>query len=82
MGRKSELSEEAAQQLAQQAVVQMVAAAGFEGLKQAPLQILVDLLLCHIRKLGQGLRLIVDSYRKECSQAELLNMYLHAASGR
>lgn len=79
---KSLISEETAQQLAQHAVVKLVAAAEFEGFEEKPLQMLVDLLKCHIRKLGNGLRLIVDTYKNECSQAEILNLYIHGASGR
>lgn len=82
VGRKSGCSDEVAQQLAEQAIVKLMAAAGFEGLKQAPLRILVDLLKCHVQKLGSRLRRIVDTYKTECSQAELLKMCLHGASGR
>ncbi|KAG0598179.1 hypothetical protein M758_12G052700 [Ceratodon purpureus] len=81
IGYKNGCSEEAAQQLAEQAVVRLVAAAGFEGLKQAPLQILADLLRCHVQKLGSALRRILDTYKMECSQAELLKMCIHGASG-
>ena len=79
---KSLISEEAEQQLAQQAVVKLVASAEFEGFEEKPLQMLVDLMKCHIRKLGNGLRFIVDTYKNECSQAEILNLYIHGASGR
>lgn len=82
VGHKNGCSEEAAQQLAEQAVVRLVATAGFEGLKQAPLQILADLLRCHIQKLGTVLRRIVDTYKMECSQAELMKMCTHGAGGR
>jgi hypothetical protein len=78
---KSELTGDAAQRMLQQTVVRLVAAAGFEGLKQASLQILCDLLRCHMCKLGRGLRLLVDSYSKKCSQQELMNMFIHGAAG-
>jgi hypothetical protein len=81
-GLKSELARDAAQRMLQQTVVRLVAAAGFEGLKQASLQILCDLLRCHMCKLGRGLRLLVDSYSKKCSQQELMNMFIHGAAGR
>lgn len=82
ISHRNELSEEAALQLAEQAVVRMLAAAGFDGIKQAPLRILADFLACHIRKLGSGLRRIVDTYKTECSSAELLKMYTYGAGGR
>ncbi|XP_073385407.1 uncharacterized protein [Physcomitrium patens] len=81
ISHRNELSEEAALQLAEQAVVRMLAAAGFDGIKQAPLRILADFLACHIRKLGSGLRRIVDTYKTECSSAELLKMYTYGAGG-
>ncbi|CAM6026139.1 unnamed protein product [Sphagnum balticum] len=80
-GLKSELTGDAAQRMLQQTVVRLVAAAGFEGLKQASLQILCDLLRCHMCKLARGLRLLVDSYSKKCSQQELMNMFIHGAAG-
>lgn len=82
IGHKNGCSDEVAQQLAEQAVVRLVAAAGFEGLKQAPLRILAELLIRHVQKLGSLLRRIVDTYKTECSQAELLKMCMHGASGR
>lgn len=82
IGHKNECSDEIAQELAEQAVVRLVASAGFEGLKQGPLRILVELLICHVQKLGSGLRRIVDTYKTECSPAELLKMCINGVGGR
>ncbi|KAJ7546142.1 hypothetical protein O6H91_08G026600 [Diphasiastrum complanatum] len=78
---KEKVSEHAAQCLVRQTVARLVAAAGFDGLKQGALDLLCELFVCHIRKLGRGLRLILDSYQRHYTPAELLRMYLHTAGG-
>lgn len=75
-GRKKVFSEEEAVQITKHAVVRIVAGAGFEGLKEGSLDVLSQLLSCHICKLGRILRVLADSFRKQYSQMELLRMFL------
>lgn len=75
-GRKKVLSEQEAVQITKQAVVRIVAGAGFEGLKEGSMDVISQLLSCHISKLGRILRVLADSFRKQYSQMELLRMFL------
>jgi len=75
-GRKKLFSEEEAVHLTKQAVVRLVAGVGFEGLKEGSMDVLSQLLSCHMCKLGRILRLLADSFRKQYSQMELLRMFL------
>ncbi|CAN4097323.1 unnamed protein product [Withania somnifera] len=71
------LGEEQALKLSQKVTAQMLGNVGFEGSSEVPLDVLTKFMSCHIRKLGSTLKLLADSYRKQCSAMELLKMFLH-----
>lgn len=75
-GNKSCLSQEQAAQLSQKVISRMLANVGFEGSSEVPIEVFSQLLSCHIRKLGGSLKVLTDSYRKQCSAIELLKMFL------
>ncbi|KAF3664527.1 putative protein SKIP34-like [Capsicum annuum] len=72
------LGEEQALKLSQKVMAQLLGNVGFEGSSEIPLDVLTKFMSCHIRKLGSTLKLLADSYRKQCSAMELLKMFLHA----
>lgn len=71
------LGEEQALKLSQKVMAQFLGNVGFEGSSEVPLDVLTKFMSCHIRKLGSTLKLLADSYRKQCSAMELLKMFLH-----
>ncbi|KAK4353054.1 hypothetical protein RND71_028572 [Anisodus tanguticus] len=71
------LGEEQALKLSQKVMAQLLENVGFEGSSEVPLEVLTKFMSCHIRKLGATLKLLADSYRKQCSAMELLKMFLH-----
>ncbi|XP_009802089.1 uncharacterized protein LOC107828502 [Nicotiana tabacum] len=73
------LGEEQALKLSQKVMAQLLGNVGFEGSSEVPLEVLTKFLSCHIHKLGATLKLLSDSYRKQCSSMELLKMFLHTA---
>lgn len=75
-GRKKISSEEEAVQITKKAVARLVSGVGFEGLKEGSMEVLSQLLSCHMCKLGRILRLLADSFKKQYSQMELLRMFL------
>ncbi|TQD97083.1 hypothetical protein C1H46_017320 [Malus baccata] len=75
-GNKKCLSQEQATQLSQKVVARMMTNIGFEGTTEVPIDVFSQLLSCHILKLGGSLKLLADSYRKQCSALELLKMFL------
>ncbi|CAL5373918.1 unnamed protein product [Camellia sinensis] len=46
------------------------------------MEVLSQLLSCHIGKLGRILKVLSESYRKQCSAIELLKMFLQTAGYR
>lgn len=72
------LGEEQALKLSRQVMARLLGNVGFEGSSEVPLDVLTKFMSCHIRKLGSTLKLLADSYRKQCSAMELLKMFLHA----
>lgn len=76
------LGEEQALKLSQKVMAQLLGNVGFEGSSEVPLEVLTKFLSCHIHKLGATLKLLSDSYRKQCSSMELLKMFLHTAGHR
>ncbi|KAK6923845.1 Bromodomain associated domain [Dillenia turbinata] len=76
---KRRISEEQALKVSQKVIARMLATMGFEGATEIPLEVLSKLLSCHISKLGRMLRVLADSYRKQCSAIELLKMFLQTA---
>ncbi|KAJ8540141.1 hypothetical protein K7X08_026530 [Anisodus acutangulus] len=71
------LGEEQALKLSQKVMAQLLGNVGLEGSSEVPLEVLTKFMSCHIRKLGATLKLLADSYRKQCSALELLKMLLH-----
>ncbi|XP_059318080.1 uncharacterized protein LOC132068494 [Lycium ferocissimum] len=72
------IGEEQALKLSQKVTAQLLGNVGFEGSSEVPLEVLTKFMSCHIRKLGSTLKLLADSYRKQCSAMELLKMFLHS----
>ncbi|KAF2285278.1 hypothetical protein GH714_042320 [Hevea brasiliensis] len=52
---------------------------GFESATEVPVEVLSQLLRCHISKLGRILKVFADSYRKQCSAIDLIKMFLQTA---
>ncbi|XP_015074705.1 uncharacterized protein LOC107018677 isoform X1 [Solanum pennellii] len=71
------LGEMQALKLSQKVMARLLGNVGFEGSSEVPLDVLTKFMSCHIRKLGSTLKLLSDSYRKQCSAMELLKMFLH-----
>ncbi|XP_062005933.1 uncharacterized protein LOC133723118 isoform X1 [Rosa rugosa] len=63
-------------QLSQKVIARMLTNVGFEGSSEVPIEVFSQLLSCHICKLGSSLKVLTDSYRKQCSAIELLKMFL------
>ncbi|KAL4180187.1 hypothetical protein AMTRI_Chr13g90860 [Amborella trichopoda] len=70
------MCEEEASHLLQQALSRILVSIGFEGASSNSLEVLSQFLSCHICKLSQILRLLADSYRKQCTPVELLKMFI------
>ncbi|KAH0755227.1 hypothetical protein KY290_025497 [Solanum tuberosum] len=70
------LGEMQALKLSQKVMARLLGNVGFEGSSEVPLDVLTKFMSCHIRKLGSTLKLLSDSYRKQCSAMELLKMFL------
>lgn len=81
-GSRKVLGAEQASKLSQKVVARLLANIGFEASSEVPLEVLAQLLSCHICKLGRILKLLTDSYRKQCSAIELLKMFLQTAGHR
>ncbi|KAG8383619.1 hypothetical protein BUALT_Bualt04G0032900 [Buddleja alternifolia] len=77
-GRKL-LGQEQASQMSQKVVARLLSNVGFESSSDSPLEVLAQFLSCHISKLGRTLKLLSDSYKKQCSATELLRMFLQTA---
>ncbi|XP_059640279.1 uncharacterized protein LOC132282570 isoform X2 [Cornus florida] len=78
-GNRKHLSQEQASQMSQKAIVRVLTSVGFEAASEVPMEVLSQLLSCHICKLGRILKVLADSYRKQCSAIELLKMFLQTA---
>nr|GMC59666.1 histone-lysine N-methyltransferase 2D [Ipomoea batatas] len=78
-GSRKVLGAEQATKLSEKVVAQLLTNVGFEASLEVPLGVLAQLLSCHIGKLGRILKLLSDSYRKQCSAIELLKMFLQTA---
>lgn len=81
-GNKKLLGQEQALQLSQKVIARMLTKMGFEGTTEVPMEVLSQLLTCHICKLGRILKILSDSYRKQCSAIELLKMFLQTTGHR
>lgn len=75
-GNRKLLGQEQAANMSQKVVARMLTRAGFDSAAEVPVEVLSQLLKCHICKLGRTLKVLADSYRKQCSAIELLKMFL------
>ncbi|KAH9301643.1 hypothetical protein KI387_013226, partial [Taxus chinensis] len=69
-------SDEEATHRVRQTVVLIVAGVGFEGLREGSMDVLSQLLSCHIYKLGRILRLLADSFRNQYFPIAFLRIFL------
>ncbi|KAL2521740.1 hypothetical protein Fot_25663 [Forsythia ovata] len=79
LGSRKLLGQEQASQMSRKVVARLLTSVGFEASTEVPLEVLAQFLSCHIGKLGHTLKLLADSYRKQCSAVELLKMFLKTA---
>lgn len=79
---KKSLGQEQALQLSQKVIARMLTNVGFEGAAEVPIEVFSRLMSCHISKLGHILKVLSDSYRKQCSAIELLKMFLQTVGYR
>lgn len=75
-GNRKLLGQEQALQMSQKVIARMLTKMGFEVATEVPMEVLSQLLSCHICKLGRILKVLSDNYRKQCSATELLKMFL------
>ncbi|KAE9466242.1 hypothetical protein C3L33_01845, partial [Rhododendron williamsianum] len=78
-GNKKLLGQEQASELTRKVIARMLSNVGFEASSEVPMEVLSQLLSCHMSKLGHILKVLADSYRKQCSAVELLKMFLQTA---
>ncbi|KAL1536775.1 putative cyclin-dependent serine/threonine-protein kinase isoform X1 [Salvia divinorum] len=78
-GSRKLLSQEQALRISQKVVVRLLHNVGFESSSDTSLEVIAQLLSRHINKLGRTLKLLADSYKKQCSATELLKMFLQTA---
>jgi hypothetical protein len=76
------LSHEQALLMIQKLVARFLANSGFESGTAASIDVLSEIIIKHICKLGSNLKLLTDSYRKQFSSIELLKMFLQAVGHR
>uniref|UniRef100_A0A0E0GV38 Bromodomain associated domain-containing protein n=1 Tax=Oryza nivara TaxID=4536 RepID=A0A0E0GV38_ORYNI len=70
------LSQEQAMLMTRKLVARYLANAGFESGTAVCIDVLSEIIIKHISKLGRNLKLLTDSYRKQFSSIELLKMFL------
>ncbi|KAG6645714.1 hypothetical protein CIPAW_08G141000 [Carya illinoinensis] len=75
-GNRKHLGPEQASLMSQKVIARMLASVGFGGASEVPVEVFSQLLSCHVCKLGRILKVLADSYRKQCSATELLKMFL------
>ncbi|CAL5428826.1 unnamed protein product [Camellia sinensis] len=78
-GNRKLLSQEQASEMSRKVIARVLTNVGFEASSEVPMEVLSQLLSCHIGKLGRILKVLSDSYRKQCSAIELLKMFLQTA---
>ncbi|KAJ4897185.1 Uncharacterized protein Rs2_23979 [Raphanus sativus] len=74
---KMGFSDEQAAQLSRKVVARMLLTMGFEGATEVPVDVFSQLVSRHICKLGRILKVLTDSYKKECSAVQLIKMFLN-----
>ncbi|KAE9596965.1 hypothetical protein Lal_00007328 [Lupinus albus] len=75
-GNRELLCLEQASKVSQKVVARVLTGVGFEASMEAPIELFSDVLSDHIYDLGKKLKVLTDSYRKQCSAIELLKMFL------
>ncbi|XP_010484344.1 PREDICTED: uncharacterized protein LOC109124513 [Camelina sativa] len=70
-------SDDQAALVSQKVVARMLLTMGFEGATEVPIDVFSQLVSRHISKLGSILKLLTDSYKKECSAMQLIKMFLN-----
>ncbi|KAL5210205.1 hypothetical protein ABZP36_005828 [Zizania latifolia] len=70
------LSQEQALLMTRKLVARYLGGAGFESGTAVSIDVLSEIIIKHISKLGHNLKLLTDSYRKQFSSIELLKMFL------
>ncbi|CAJ2647343.1 unnamed protein product [Trifolium pratense] len=70
------LGHEETAKLSQKAVARILLGAGFEAAMEGPIEYLSDVMSKRIVKIGTNLKVLTDSYKKQCSAIELLKMLL------
>ncbi|KAF3548572.1 hypothetical protein DY000_02005698 [Brassica cretica] len=60
-------SDEQASQVSRKVVARMLLTMGFEGATEVPVDVFSQLVSRYICKLGRILKVLTDSYKKECS---------------
>ena len=76
------LSQEQALLMTKQLVARYLANSGFESGTVVSIDVLSEIIIKHICKLGRNLKLLTDSYRKQFSSIELLKMFLQTVGYR
>lgn len=75
-------SDDQAAQVSRKVVARMLLTMGFEGATEVPIDVFSQLVSRHISKLGRILKLLTDSYKKECSAMQLIKMFLNTTGYR
>ncbi|CAH8280910.1 unnamed protein product [Arabidopsis lyrata] len=78
--RKAEklgFSDDQAALVSRKVVARMLLTMGFEGATEVPIDVFSQLVSRHMSKLGHILKLLSDSYKKECSAMQLIKMFLN-----
>lgn len=75
---KKPLCQEQASLMTQKTVARLLASAGFERGTRISMEVFSEFFSSHICKLGRILKLLTDSYKKQHSSIELLQMFLQA----
>ncbi|KAK9136153.1 hypothetical protein Syun_015483 [Stephania yunnanensis] len=70
------LGQDQALKISQKVIARVLSSAGFEGASEVPMEVLSQFLSCYVCKLGRILKVLTDSYRKQCSSLEILKMFL------
>lgn len=78
-GNRKQLSQEQAMQMSMKVVARILSTVGYEGGSELSIDVLSKFLSCHVSKLGRTLKVLTDSYRKQCSAMELLKMFLQVS---
>ncbi|XP_027193330.1 uncharacterized protein [Cicer arietinum] len=70
------LGREQAAKLSQKVVAGILLGAGVEATMEGPIEYLSEVMSKHLVKIGTNLKILADSYKKQCSAIELLKMLL------